>query len=134
MQGHASEKPVKIREIQIHHAIAEKHQDKIEYTERRGAGSAPRSRAAQPQIAGIHGQNKDRDDLLGIAIPVMAPDSIDPQQTEDDAHQKRSETYDYAAAAHSLERFQRRETPDDAAQVPIPQQSVLHQIDGAEHK
>src|SRR5205085_11026446 len=96
---------MKIREIEIDDAIAEQDKDKIEDAQGGGARAAPGSGAAQPQVAGIHCQNQHGDDLLGISVPIAAPDPIDPQESKTDTDEERYQPNDHTAAAHSFQRF-----------------------------
>ena len=97
---------MRAREKQVHNGEAENHNRKIKNAELRSAGSAPAGIACEPQIKNVGNEDEQRDDVLGIVVPNVAGEAIDPDEPENGADRDRDESDQNAALAHAIEEIE----------------------------
>jgi len=83
------------------------------------------------QIGGVECEYEEGDHVLGIVIPILAGEAVDPDKTENGAYGDGEETNENAGAAHAFEEIERGKAPDDFAEFAIAQEAILGEIDEA---
>src|SRR5258708_36111634 len=98
-----SEITVGVREVQVHHRETQNHDHEIEDAEPGGSGAAPGGCARELEVGGIEREYEERYHVLGIVIPILAGEAVDPDKTENGAHGDGEEADEHAGAAHAFE-------------------------------
>jgi hypothetical protein len=122
---------VGVREVQVHHRETQDYDYEIEDAEPGGSGAAPGSCARELQIGGVECEYEEGYHVLGIVIPILTGETVDPDKTENGADGDGEEANENARTAHALEKVERRETPDDFAKFVIAQEAILGKINNA---
>src|SRR5260370_24034405 len=80
-----SEITVGVREVQVHHRETQDYDHEIKDAEPGGSGAAPRGCARELEVGGIECEYEERYHVLGIVIPILAGEAVDPDKTENRA-------------------------------------------------
>src|SRR5260370_42612407 len=112
-----------VREIQVHHRETQDHDDEIEDAEPGGSGAAPGGCAGELQIGGVECEYERGYHVLGIVIPILAGEAVDPDKTQNGADGDRNEANEHAGAAHALEEVDRGKAPDDGAEFAMAEEA-----------
>jgi hypothetical protein len=84
------------------------------------------------QIGGVECEYEEGDYVLGIVIPILAGEAVDPDKTENGADGDREEADQNAGAAHAFEEIKGGKAPDDFAELAIAEQAILGEVNEAE--
>src|ERR1700738_2309510 len=117
-----------MREIQVHHRETQDYDHEIKDAEPGGSGATPRGCARELQVGGVKQEYEEGYHVLGIVIPILAGEAVDPDETENGADGDGEEANEHAGTAHALEKVERRETPDDFAKFVIAEETVLGEV------
>ena len=124
---------MRVREKQVHYGETENHDGEIKNAQLRGAGSAPTGIAGKPQIKNVSDENQQRDDVLGVVMPDVAGEAVDPDEAEGSADSDGNEADEDAALAHAIEKIERWEAPDDIADAMFVEEALFAEVDEAEY-
>src|SRR6266568_1755343 len=94
---------VRAREKQIHNSEAENHNCKIKNAKLRGTRAAPAGIAGEPQIKNVGDEDQQRDDVLGIVVPDISSEAVDPHEAENRADSDGNESDEDTALTHAIE-------------------------------
>ena len=84
------------------------------------------------QIGGVECEYEEGDYVLGIVIPILAGEAVDPDKAENGADGDGKQTDENAGTAHAFEEIEGGQAPDDFAELAIAQQAILSEINEAE--
>jgi hypothetical protein len=83
------------------------------------------------QIGGVECEYEERYHVLGIVIPILAGEAVDPDKTENGADGYGEEANENAGAAHAFEEVECGKAPDDFAEFAVAQEAILSEINEA---
>src|SRR5713226_198567 len=117
--------PVVLGQVQINHRKAENDDNKIKNAKLGSARAAPRRGTRKIKIGGVERKHQERYDVLGVVIPKLAAETVDPDKAKCSADGDGNEANEDAAAAHAIEKLERRQAPDDVAKMMVAEKSLL---------
>jgi hypothetical protein len=123
-----------MREIQVHHRKTQDYDHKIKDAEPGGSGATPCGCARKLQISGVEQEYEERHHVLGIVIPILTGEAVNPDKTENCSDRDGEEPNENTGTAHALEDVKRGKTPDDIAEFAVAQKAVLGEVNEAENK
>src|SRR5215470_6711761 len=105
-----SVKPMKRSQIKIHKRVAEQHDQEIGSAENGRSLAAPSGASGETQIGDVDGQNRERHNHLRITPRIAPAQPVPPDQAHDYSRNQGKEAHVDAAARHTVENVERRET------------------------
>src|SRR5580700_11884632 len=123
-----------LRQIEVHHSKTHHHDKKIKDTELGGSRSPPRSRLRQLKIKRVKQQHQQGDDVLGIVVPHLSSQPVDPHESKRCADGDRHQPHENARSAHAFEKFKCRKPPYDTAELAAAQKPLLSQENQAKNE
>src|SRR5260370_4728029 len=124
---------MRVREKQVDYREAENDDGKIKDAQLRRACSAPTGIACKPQIENVSRENEQRDRVLGIVVPDIAREPVNPDEAHGGANGDGDESDQDTALAHAIEKVEGWEAPDYVADTMFVQQALFSEVDEAKH-